>query len=641
MPKEKNLFPVNPLDNLSTDADHVFRRRIVRGVLESYNGNYDMIAEGVQNSIDALEDAHLDTSKGPYLLEVTVDLDANTLGILDTGIGMSPQQITKVFAPCVSFKTDPDIQKKREKHPYRGYKGVGLTFLAYGTDDITIHSKQNGVLVKGRMQYGRAWAEERRSEPALIVEDSNDSPLEKLPRGTFVKFQFSNDTHPKSLSRLGSSFEAWQTILRVRTAAGQVLLSLDPMMQIDIKLRVISGQNEKDGKIEPTFLYPHTIKRQPSFRFLDLNEYYKKHAEQTAPPPEKLRQDGLYVTWDTERIIKEMSAEQQTTFGNELKLYTPQVYAFVPYQGSVWGDLNNLSTGAKHRTHLYPGLMLAVNGQRVADIFEIDASRFETFSRNVFVIVQFDNARPDQGRKTLQDEVVVLAKKIGDRVVQYLAKQRELLRPQGESPTPEQRQVEKDHGDWIFNVKRHAQDSPLHVPPVAYASTPLTEQDVVGLFNQFAAVGILPGIRVYATSQIKTYDCLLSFDCSSETPGLSYKGPEDNPLGVSPYVLGDHERFITKDLTLEFKNNLDALLEDVDGTNSKQYRSIDLCVCWGQINETFKGYHIEPIIAGNIDERQFPGVTHLIRKDGDTHVIQVIMLEHIVSLLKAGKVKIK
>jgi hypothetical protein len=41
---------------------------------------------------------------------------------------------------------------------YRGYKGVGLTFLAYGTDDIVIHSKQDGVLTKARMKYGRVWA---------------------------------------------------------------------------------------------------------------------------------------------------------------------------------------------------------------------------------------------------------------------------------------------------------------------------------------------------------------------------------------------------------------------------------------------------------------------------------------------------
>jgi hypothetical protein len=134
--------------------------------------------------------------------------------------------------------------------------------------------------------------------------------------------------------------------------------------------------------------------------------------------------------------------------------------------------------------------MIAVNRQRLADTFEFTASRYETFSRNVFVIVQFDDAKPDQGRKTVEVEALELAQRAADRVVQYLAKQRELLRPPGESPTPEHRQVEKDHGDWIFNVRTHAKSSPLHVPPTTYISTPLAEQDVVGLFHQLSALGV-------------------------------------------------------------------------------------------------------------------------------------------------------
>ena len=82
---------------------------------------------------------------------------------------------------------------------YRGYKGVGLTFLAYGTDDIVIHSKQqDGSLTKARMQYGRAWAKGERTEPAMMVEESGPSPLDAYSRGTYVQIQFSQKTRPKS-----------------------------------------------------------------------------------------------------------------------------------------------------------------------------------------------------------------------------------------------------------------------------------------------------------------------------------------------------------------------------------------------------------------------------------------------------------
>ena len=219
----------------------------------------------------------------------------------------------------------------------------------------------------------------------------------------------------------------------------------------------------------------------------------------------------------------------------------------------------------KARSFLYPGLMIAVNRQRLADIFELAATRYETLSRNVFVAVHFANASPDlKGEKLCKDEVLDLAKKIGDRVVQYLAAQRDFLKPAGESPSPSQRQVEKGHSDWIFNVRTHAKESPLHPPPVSYLSTPQVEQDVVGLFNQYAALRIFPGIRIYATSQIQTYDCLVEYDSPIDGPGIAYKSLNENPLGLAPFVLGTAKKYSTKELTVEFKNNLDGLIYDLD-----------------------------------------------------------------------------
>ena len=54
-------------------------RRTIQGILESYNSSYDSVAEAIQNSMDALEDAALAKLPGPYLLEITVDLMANAM----------------------------------------------------------------------------------------------------------------------------------------------------------------------------------------------------------------------------------------------------------------------------------------------------------------------------------------------------------------------------------------------------------------------------------------------------------------------------------------------------------------------------------------------------------------------------------
>lgn len=635
-----SAWPIDPLERVAGSADAEFRRRAIEGILESYHGNYDVLAEGLQNAVDAVEDAELLNLPPPFSIEVTVNLTANWISILDTGVGMTFEEVTSAFAPNVSFK-NAILSKREKKTMYRGYKGVGLTFLAYGTDDIVIHSRPaKGDLTKARMRYARSWANGERNQPAVMVEDTDPSPLDALSRGTYLRIQFSQNTRPKSLLKLAATRPIWETILRTRTAIGQILLGRDALCLIKAKLAFVENGKTTSVAIEPTFMYPDEVKRTPPFRFLDLVEYYNHHPEQSSPPQDKLRQDGVFLEWDTDRINKELTSEQQATFAEELKRYSPHLYAFVPYQGSVWGELNELATGVKNRNYLYPGLLIAVNRQRLADIFEIGASRYETFSRNVFVIVHLDDAKPDQGRKTLEVEALELAQKAADRVVQYFAKQRELLRPPGESPTPGQRQVEKNHSDWVFNVRTHSNQSPLHVPPTTYISTPLTEQDVVGLFHQLSALGVFAGIRVYATSQSRTYDCLVEYDCRTDQRGLIYRASDENPLGVSPYTVGTQGRFSTKQLTLEFKNNLDALIADVEGDSPKTFKDIDICVCWSKVSATFKGYEVEPITEQNVDERPYPGVTDLLRRDGDAHVVKVIMLETIVQMLTAGNLTI-
>ena len=631
-------FPADPLAEFSLTTE--YRRSVINGVLESYNSNYDFIAEAVQNAVDALEDASLLQMPPPYLLEIVVNLEENWLSVLDTGIGLTSEDIVKAFRPHVSLKLDERLRQRRGTvNSYRGYKGVGLTFLAYGTDDVRFHSKRDGILVKARMQYGQAWACGSRDEPANIEADDDDSPLDRHTRGTYVRIQFSPTTRPKSLAHLASNPGAWGAIIRARTAAGQIVLDGGALAPIKTKLQVITTSGEVHHLDVPsTFLYPHDIEREPQFRFLDLDEYFRQFSEQAEPPPEKRRQDGLFLRWDTAKITSQLIEAERQKFQDELSTYSPRLYAFVPYQSSVWAEMNEILAGVRTRTHLSPGLMLAVNRQRLADITEIKATRYETFSRNVFVIVHFDGAKPDQGRKTLQDEILELAGDAANRAVQYLGRQRGLLRPAGEQPTPEQRQTERDHQDWIFNVRTHAKQSPLYVPPITYASLPLTEQDVIGLFHQLSALGVFPGLKVYATSQIQTYDCLMSFMCESATDGLRYGASDNHPLGLAPFVIGDAERFETPDLTLEFKNNLDGLIADIDDPEkAKAYGSIDVCVCWSTAEHAFSGYQLEEIGQDNLERRQYPGVTHVLRKDGDGHSISVIMLKTIVDMIEAGR----
>ncbi len=573
------------------------------------------------------------------MIHVVVDLDDNWISFLDSGVGMDSDQVACAFAPHVSFKTASTVGGKpvKRQHLHRGYKGIGMTFLAYSTDDIRLHSKKGGIVTKARMRYGNSWAIGNRNEPALLVEDSDSSPLDSLSQGTYVRVQFSQRTRPKSLRHLAASIDVWDVILRTRTAVGQILLtSSEDVDEIEVDLTLRIGGQEDTHRISPSFLYPHEVVRLPPFRFLDLDDYYARHPEQSAPPSQFQRQDGVFLHWDKDRIVRELTEDQRTTYKTQLEQYKPTSYGFIPYQASVWGELNRVATQHKNRTHLDSGLLIAVNRQRLADVFDIDPSRFVTFSKNVLAIVHYHGAKPDHGRKTIDTESTQLAQRIGDRMVQYLARQRSFLRPPGEEDVPKLRQVERDHEDWKHNVRNHSESNPLDIPPIRYRSTPLTEQDVVGLFHQMCAIGVFPGARVYATSQSKTYDCLMDFDCATDLPGLSYD-PEKSPLGLSPFVLGDTSTFGTHYLTVEFKNNLDGLIADLDGESPKQFDKVDICVCWSSVDSTFERYELEVLREENVDGRKYPGTTHLLHRDGVQKPMAVIMLKSVIQLMESGR----
>ena len=636
--QEKVTYPVDPL--ASAVAGDEYKRSLVMGVLESYNSNYDFLGEAVQNAVDAIEDAKLRGQSGPFRLHVTINLEENYVSVLDTGVGITELDLARAVAPHVSLKSDREIVKRRgHKHSYRGYKGVGLTLLAYGTDDLRLHSRAEGEeLVALRMRYGNAWARGDRPSAAVVDKDEDDSPLKGLVRGTFVRMQFSPSTRPKSLPALTPYIDAWNAILRTRTAIGQVLLDRTPLVDIEFELTLIDSKGDQSVHPVPSFLFPHSVARKPEYRFLDVGKYYKEHPQLAEIPVEFMRQDGIYVIWDTESIRAQFTESERKDFKEQLNTYRPTLYAFVPYQGGVWGEINEILSKSKARKYISPGLVLAINRQRLADVFPIGATRYETFSRNVLVVVHFDNAHPDQGRKTVQDEVLDTAKGAANRAVQYLANQRAFLRAVGETPSAQQREVELNKQDWEFNVRTHQTHNPLHIPPVTYESEPLTEQDVIGLFHQLCALGVFPGIHFLATSQSQTYDSLVSFRCAINEKGLS---ASENSLGLAPSVLGDRDMFHTRNLTLEYKNNLDSLVADIDDDNRpKQYQHIDICVCWGTVQESFDGYELKLVDTTNLDQRRYPGTTHLLQRDGEAHSIEVIMLSTLRSLVESGQLSL-
>jgi biopolymer transport protein ExbB len=91
---------------------------------------------------------------------------------------------------------------------------------------------------------------------------------------------------------------------------------------------------------------------------------------------------------------------------------------------------------------------------------------------------------------------------------------------------------------------------------------------------------------------------------------------DDNPLGLSTDIFGVGDtHFSTKCLTLEFKNNLEGLIDNLENPASKKaFHNIHICVCWGSIETHHRWYTLDAITEANLHERHYPGVTHVLRR---------------------------
>ena len=134
----------------------------------------------------------------------------------------------------------------------------------------------------------------------------------------------------------------------------------------------------------------------------------------------------------------------------------------------------------------------------------------------------------------------------------------------------------------------------------------------------------------------------MQFDCREDLDRLRYRGIDNNPLGLSLDTFGANEtRFTTKGLTVEFKNNLEGLLGNLGSqSSSKAFKNIDICVCWGALQEKHRWYTLDPITVANLHVRHFPGVTHVLRRDDEAHVIQVIVLEDVIKRIQASQIRL-
>ncbi len=622
-------------------------KRELRNILSSYIGWYDPFCELIQNALDAVDVRAKEEQQAGALpfyqpvISIIVNIRENQLTVSDNGIGLNKDQFQQFFAPNFSFKSGDT----------RGHKGVGATYLAYGFNYLQVATKTPNFHTVGRLLGARKWLDDAApsGNPKVIPDGSEpvDPDFKLTDRGVSVTVRFDESTHPRKLSWLqADKAEAWLKILSIKTGLGAVFEN--PNIRVDITVVDSSGNTTKVSRkgVRYYWMYNECPKK-GRFREIRAIEraLFEKQGANFRHPDKISNLDVLYETWTAEELVellqKNLGEEERTIIAT----HKPTVSVEFGYTAKLWQTFNEgLGVRANHRV-MNSGIQLAANNMPQGETIQIPLSRNRGRENQLHFLIHFDNYTPDLGRKGFHRELTDFAKEIARKITEiHLAQVRARLKANtGVAPDLLR---EQKVSEWKQEMLKHESNAPLLISNpnfflptkrISLTSTPTREQDVIALFHQLVAGGVIRGVKVMSTNERLTYDSLYKVTFDLEPEKYIYDAVT-NPLGISPEAAKQMQGMTTEPRVLEYKFCLDGLIEDTE-SGDKNIKDINLAVAWSTGELYRERYGITSLlIAENREQRSYHGLTHaLCDMESGQRLVDLIILEEMIDYLQNGE----
>lgn len=616
-------------------------KREIKNILSSYVGWFDPFCELIQNALDSVEERQNSFGKD-YIprVNILINIYENYIAVTDNGIGFTEDQYVKFLAPNFSFKSGKT----------RGHKGVGSTYLAYGFNYIQISTKNSNFKARGVMLNARNWLDDENpaGNPKVIPdrEATKDAVFDSFDQGVSICIRYDSNTYPKDLSWIKvDDAENWLRVLRVKTGLGAIIEN----NKIHVSIKVIS-KSKKESQCENVGIKYLSINEfvKKSMKYTDIklkfDQLYKQYGAEYRIPSKYSNLDAIFDMWNYNRISQEISLDE-----NQVELvqkYKPTIYFCYVYSVQIWNKINsdlNLRSGVNA---LYGGIQLAANNMPQGELIQIPLTRNIGRQNQAHIVVHFENCTVDLGRKGFQKEITDFAKDISRKILDGpLSKMKKCFRKNTGSAPDLMREQKLD--EWKTIMIEHEKTCPLQLinenffiplKRISITSIPTREQDVIALFNQLIAGGVIRGIRIMSTNERFTYDGLYKIVIEKPTSNHIYDKVK-NPLGVSEenvieILENSPDGFISYPKVLEYKYSLDGLIEDLE-SGIKNSNDIGLVIAWKAGELYKKSFFIESLlIEDNIQLRQYHGVTHRLLDISNNEIVaDLILLEDLILYL--------
>lgn len=634
--------PTEPIDPLSaksannTAAAQTAIKREIDNILNSYVGWFDPFSELIQNALDSTDERAAREEMDGYRpqIRILIDVKENTLTVSDNGTGLTREKYEQFLAPSFSFKSGRT----------RGHKGVGATYLAYGFNSIQIATRTPDYDYVAKMEGARRWLTDPSpaSNPLLIHDKAgcSDTEFAKFDRGVSVTVRFDKSTVPGELGWIkAEKVEEWKTILLTKTGLGSILGPSKTSVHIAVRSK--SGHWTSVNLAETEYNWPHLVARK-SKRLRDVqkraDELHQKMGKDYRMPVAFSGLDCLYdqYTPDELQAAVTLTDEEARTLDD----YKPVTYLCFAHSTRIFADYNTSLNVRANVDILKAGIQIAANNMPQGEVIQIPLTRNIGRQNQVHFVAHFENCKSDLGRKGFQKDIISFCESIAKKLIEGpFLKQRHALKAATGAKSDLKR--ESDIDDWKNDMEAHELKAPLRLTnehfflpmkKVAITSEPTREQDVIALFNQLIAGGIIRGLRIMSTNERFTYDGMykIAFDPPQDHHMFD---ADNNPLGITPENF-QPDAFSSKPKILEYKFSLDGLIEDLD-SGEKNAKDLGLVVVW-ETGSTYKSnYHVLSLLdEDNLSERQYHGVTHVIQNwQTSAREMDMIVLSELIDYL--------
>ncbi len=534
------------------------------------------------------------------------------LGVSDTGVGMTREQVEKALAPNMTFK---------KGHPKLiGEKGLGLTFCAFRANKIVMRtSTGDGFIHTVVFEGGRDWVEGRRDTRPMVVATSVAESSGSFTRVTAndVCSDFELEEHRLrhlllTKTALGSTFPLWPELVSKNA-------------KISISLRIIESDGaEKSQSLEHSFWHP-----------ADRLAHRKSLAEiRELAKNNKLRD---FKGWG-------LTDKRKAALSNGKPAYFYTLMLSIPEYDKLAADADLLSRykvrqreaeraggeipHADEPGDVEPGIYLSVRGMPTGISLPFPTGTTEAgYWNNFYFLVEADWLTFDAGRKVVpgrtQEVIKRACKTIWDEMRAWKTR---FVGNEGEDSVDQFAEAQKAH-NRLDRVKAFPD---LKLGKVPFAKEPRTEQATIALFHEILGRGLLKGYHTIDINTASTYDAVVRYSVAADDVGLQALQMWREKLNKKTAQSID-----IFPLNVEYKFEALGILDDL-ADKAKYLEQIDLIVCWTCDDGGFEkaGAAVYPVER---DAELFNGASKRIEfgaSFSSQRVVYVVELEGLVNRLE-------